>query len=358
MRPRSRSSLAALALTAALAGCGGSEAARGTLAALPIKLGALGPRPSATLAVAPPRDRRPAVEHAGESIGTAFFFTVGVVTHWERRGSYVTDDEAVSPTALAELAEAATSALSAANVARVVAPSAPSDFLLEVDVEHLYGTHYAVTDGTVVVVSMQGNRGGFTGAGVGTSGRQYASYGNVGLAARLLDRRSGQPLVVWSEHVAGTGVEPPQPQHQRAAQTALRMALADAMATLSVRVGAALDRLEVGPNGPAFVVAAEGPPVFLAERVSQLRDFVERVYVETRTGVVLRHEVVPNADHAYARPGDWLLSRRTPEGVVLSPEGYEAWARALAARYDLRRVDDAARYHFFGVRGAAPPPTR
>ena len=60
-------------------------------------------------------------------------------------------------------------------------------------------------------------------------------------------------------------------------------------------------------------------------------------------------------ENRYAsRPGDWLLSRVTAEGVQLSPEGYDAFARSLAGRYDLRQVDDATHYHFFGVLGSVP----
>ena len=140
-----------------------------------------------------------------------------------------------------------------------------------------------------------------------------------------------------------------------ATQTALREAVADALGTLAVRLGAALDRMQRGPTGPTYRLVANLPPVFLIERVSRYRNFLERVYIDTDSGRVLRHEIVPNADPALGRPGEWLLSRRSAEGIVLSPESYDAYAQALATRYDLRTVDDAYRYHFFGVRPATPP---
>ena len=195
-----------------------------------------------------------------------------------------------------------------------------------------------------------------TNAAVTAGVRNYASYGDVILKAQLIDQRGPTPGVVWEEHVLGSGQEAPQSDPIVATQTALREAVADALGTLAVRVGAALDRLQRGPSGPAYTLVGQLPPVFLIERVSRFRNFTERVYVDTASGRVLRHEIVDNPDPAYGRPGEWLLSRRSPEGVMLSPESYEAYARALSSRYDLRTVDDAYRYHFFGVRGTAPPP--
>ena len=88
--------------------------------------------------------------------------------------------------------------------------------------------------------------------------------------------------------------------------------------------------------------------IFLVERVGLDRGSMETLYIEAATGAALRHEAGPLLDRAHARPGDWLLSRRTVEGLTLSGEAYEALARVLAGRYDLRQLDDAYRYHFFG----------
>jgi hypothetical protein len=140
-------------------------------------------------------------------------------------------------------------------------------------------------------------------------------------------------------------------------QVALKLATADALATLAMRVGAALDRLAVGPSGAPMVLALGSPMPgsFAIERMSRFRDFLERVFIETATGKVIRHEILPAPDRYASRPGDWLVSRVTSEGVNLSPEGYEAFSRVLAGRYDLRLLDDAAHYHFFGVLGSATP---
>jgi hypothetical protein len=322
----------------------------GTLRGIPIQLGPLGYAPTASLSVAAPRDRRPAVEREGSDIGTSLFFTALVVTHWSKRGNFVTDDHTCCPQAVSELHAAMLEALRSANVARTLVPAGKSEFALQTEIEHLYGTHYAVNEGTVVVA--QGRRSST--AGVFNAVRDYASYGNVVLTARLIDQRGPQPFTVWEEHIGGFGQQPPGRDAATSAQTAVREAVSDAMATLAVRVGAALDRLQRGPTGPTYALSGQLPPVFLIERVSRYRNFLEKVYVETVSGRVLRHEIEPLADSAWARPGEWLLSRRSPEGLVLSPESYEAYARALASKYDLRTVDDAHRYHFFGVRGMVP----
>ncbi len=345
--------LATVALSAIALGCGSEAAGNGTLRGLPVRYGPLGYAPSASLAVHVPVDARPAIEHQGASIGTKLFFTTVFVTHWERRGNYVTDDRAASSNAVPQLHAAMIDALRAANVARDVVPDGAADFVLETTIEHLYATHYAVNEGTVVVFEQADRHGnGMSNVDVVAGARHYACYGNVILDAKLVDRRGTQPVVVWQEHVVGAGQEPPGEDRIVAAQTALREAVVDALATLSVRLGAALDRLQRGPSGPAYVITAGSPPVFVIERVSRYRAFLERVYIDTASGRVLRHEIGPNADPALARPGDWLLSRRSPEGLMLSPEAYDQYARALATRYDLRTVDDAYRYHFFGVRAA------
>lgn len=339
--------LVAVLLAAWGVGCA-DNVQQGTIARVPQVVGPLGARAGAPVALVAPRDKRPSVEREGQDDKTKFFFTVAVVTHWERAGNYVTDDFAATANAPAELATALTDALRVSRAANVVTPEQKPAFSLETEIEHLYGTHYAVTDGTVVVLASKKR---LYGGGAGVTTRQYASYGNVVLKARLVDHRTGSPVVVWEEHITGSGQAMPSKEHIEAAQTALRMAVSDAAGQLSLRVAAALDRLGQGPNA-GYVLAGRLPSVFLVERVSRLRDFVETVYVETRSGTVLRHDITPLSDHAYARPGEWLLSRRTAEGVTLSGEGYEAYARALADKYDLRTYDDASRYHFFGVKGA------
>jgi hypothetical protein len=355
MSPILRSAIA-FALVAATAGgsigCG-RGVQRGTLYGPEIQASPVARRPQVDLVIPEIVDARPKEEHEGATVATRLFvfFLFGV--HIRREGNFVTNDQTASPNATSELRSLAVQSLKAAGVARDVRGDGPAPFELRLAVEHLYGTHFAANKQTIVVVSSRQS----TDAVVDVHAHNYAGYGNVTLRAELVDRRSGAARVVWSERVTGYAQRPAGEDRVGEVQVALRLAVADALRTLGQRVGAALDRLQVGPSGPPMVLASGSamPAVFAIERMSRFRDFLERVFVETGSGRVVRHEIIPAPDRYASRPGDWLLSRVTAEGANLSPEGYETFARALAGRYDLRQVDDAAHYHFFGVLGTAPP---
>lgn len=343
----------ALALLGATA-CGGSKVVQGTLGG-PAMARAMDARPQITLHVGTVKDERPAEEHEGASVRTKLFvfFLFGV--HIKREGNYITSDFAASPDAAAELHTLAVESLAARGVAKKVTATHAGDLDLQLTIEHLYGTHFAANKQTVIVVSSQQSTNAF----VDVHANNYAAYGNVTLRAELIDRRGATPRTVWTEHVTGYAQRPAEKERVREVQIAVQLATADALATLSQRVSAALDRLGIGPSGPPMVLSAAGsfPTTFAIERMSRYRDFLERVYLDTASGRVLRHEIVPAPDRYASRPGDWLLARVTAEGALLSPEGYTAFAKSLAARYDLRQVDDAAHYHFFGVLGTATPAT-
>lgn len=338
-----------------LAGCGGPKVTEGTLKGPEIVRAQVPRRPQITLHVGQVADARPEEEHKGATVATKLFvfFLFGV--HIKREGNYVTNDFTASPEAAAELHTLAIESLAAAGVAKKVSATSPGDFDLRLTIEHLYGTHFAANKQTIVVVSSDHS----TNAVVDVHTHNYAGYGDVTLKAELIDNRGGAPRVVWTEHVTGYAQRPAGENRVREVQFAVQLAVSDALTTLSQRVSAALDRLGVGPSGQPMMLSGTGsfPSTFAIERMSRYRDFLERVYVETGTGRVVRHEIMPAHDRYSSRPGDWLLSRVTTEGVELSPEGYEGFARALAGRYDLRQVDDAIHYHFFGVIGTASPAT-
>lgn len=338
---------------ATLVGCGGGVAPgtlRGTAPVMP----ASPRRPQITLAIAPVGDIRPNEEHVGDSVRTRLFIFFGVGVHVRREGNYITDDYAASERAPAELRQLAIAQLSAAGVAKQVTTDGRAEFELRLKIEHLYGTHFAANKQTVIVLSSKSSSDAF----VDVKARNYAAYGNVTLWAELVDHRSGKPVTVWSEHVTGYAQRPAGENRVEEVQNAVQIATADAVATLSQRVGAALDRLAVGPSGEAYQIPPSGvvPTVFAIERLSRYRDFLERVSIDTASGQVLKHVILPAPDRYASRPGDWVVSRVGADDVQLSPDAYEIFARALSSRYDLRLVDDAAHYHFFGLLGVAPAP--
>jgi hypothetical protein len=335
-----------------LLGCGGPKVTQGVLHGPEIAAAATPRRPQINLYVSAPVDARPAEEHEGASVRTKLFvfFLVGV--HIKREGNFITSDFSATADASGELHALAVQHLAAQGVAKKVSAQSAGDFELKLTIEHLYGTHFAANKQTIVVV----NSNHSTDAVVDVHSHDYAAYGNVVLKAELVDRRAGANKTVWTEHVTGYAQRPADPKRVQEVQFAVQLATADALTTLSQRVSAALDRLGVGPSGQPMLLSGAGsfPTTFAIERMSRYRDFLERVYVDTATGRVTRHEIMPAPDRYASRPGDWVLSRVTAEGVQLSPEGYEAFAKSLAGRYDLRQVDDAAHYHFFGVLGAVP----
>jgi len=331
--------------------CGGHAVQPGTLHGPPIAPAKGARHPQVSIVVGPVSDVRPKEEHEGASVGTRLFvfFLFGV--HIRREGNYITNDYAATSNAPNELRSLAAQTLASSGVATKVTQSGNADFELRLAVEHLYGTHFAANKETIVVVRSNKSADAF----VDVHARNYAAYGDVTLRAELVDRRTNPPRVVWTEHVPGYAQRPASDDRVAEVQVALKLATADALSTLAMRVGAALDRLSVGPSGAPMVLAPGSPmpTSFAIERMSRFRDFLERVYIETATGKVIRHEILDAPDRYSSRPGDWLLSRVTAEGVNLSPEGYEAFSRVLAGRYDVRLVDDAAHYHFFGVLGTA-----
>ncbi|MGZ3448986.1 MAG: hypothetical protein ACXWUG_11815 [Polyangiales bacterium] len=344
-----------LALLAVLIGCGGGVH-QGTLLGPEIRAVTVPRRPQVSIVVPAVSDVRPEDEHKGDSVKTRLFIFFGVGVHIRREGNFITDDFAASPAAATEVRQLAIQTLAASGVAQKVTASGGADFELRLSMEHLYGTHFAANKQTIVVVNGKNS----SNAVVDVHTHNYAGYGVVTLKADLVDMRSGTPTVVWSEHVPGYAQRPAGEDRVAEVQIAVQLAVSDALNTLSQRVGAAFDRLQVGPSGPPMVLASGSPmpKVFAIERMSRFRDFLERVYLETGTGRVVRHEIMPAPDRYASRPGDWLLSRVTAEGVNLAPEGYELFARSLANKYDLRKVDDVAHYHFFGVLGTAAPATQ
>jgi hypothetical protein len=90
------------------------------------------------------------------------------------------------------------------------------------------------------------------------------------------------------------------------------------------------------------------PSVFVLERVAHTRDFLETVFVESSSGRLLRREVLPLGDAAHGPPGQWLLSERTAEGLLLSPTAYSQLAARLAPSVALGPVGDGFHVGYFG----------
>ncbi|HEU4404786.1 MAG TPA: hypothetical protein VFS43_05790 [Polyangiaceae bacterium] len=319
------------------AACAAPSWRLGPIGPMAAGLGPLGPAPRASLAIAAPVDARPAVERRGRR----------ATREGRREGGpggaegHELAAEGPGTDAARALGAALRTALSDARVARAPRPGEAPDYTLSVRLEHLYVTRYLRPGGA---------RGRPGGADAGLV------YGNAGLRVALVEGGAASGRAIVREYVGGACVL--RAGEPSAGERARRVALERALAKLARSLGGALDRLGRGPSvyrGPA---RSSPPPVFLVERVSRTRELLETLYVDTAAASVLRHEVTLLPDPSYGRPGEWLLARRSVEGLWLPDAAYQALARTLDPSYDLRALDDAERYHFFGPREAParPPP--
>ncbi|MCU0684677.1 MAG: hypothetical protein MUF34_20925 [Polyangiaceae bacterium] len=324
-----------------LAACTPPPLRLGPLGDASAELGPLGALPRASLAIAPVLDVRPAIERRGSSAPSS-------------RGNVLREADGASdgapelltegPTtdAAHELALALQTTLRRARLAREPGPGEGPDYTLVVRLERLYVTRYRRGDAPPnAAAPRRPSRVDELGAGL--------VYGNAGLRVTLVEGRSpaGRPL--WTGYVAGAAA---LRDGDAAAERARREALRGALGRLAWRLGEALDRLGRGPSVYRGPPRSSPPAIFLIERVSRTRTLRETIYVDAAAASVVRHEVSALPEPSYGRPGEWLLSRRTIEGLWLPDGPYEALARSLGPAYELRALDDAERYHFFGPREA------
>jgi hypothetical protein len=329
-----------------------AEVPPGTLMHQPIN-GALVQRPTFSIAVALPVDKRPAVEHLGEHPKTHFFFTLLFLWWIEKRGNWVTDDYFCSPKAMPELQQLAGTYLQRTRAFnKVLLGQGRADFLLESEVIHLYGTYYEARR-TVVAITEAGKGGG--GYEQSTEKAAYAAYGNAIIRYRLYDTRGGGRRLVWQRSVNGTAQLPPSEDSRRilglAATEATRAALTS-MASLLTR---ALQDVSPEPfDAVAYTrlleeSSAKGALRFVIDRASTLRTASEMLTLEHPSGRIVEHRIVHNTSLPIGRPGDWYLSRERPDGSLMAYAEYAALADYLCRFYELRRVDEVYHYLFFGT---------
>lgn len=332
----------ALALGAlGLAACAPPPLRLGPLGDVSAELGPLGALPPASLVIAPVLDVRPAFERKG-SVAPSARGNVLREADGASDGAPELLTEGPSTDAAHELSLALRTTLRRARLAREPGPGEGPDYTLVVRLERLYVTRYRRGDAPPNAAA-PGRPARIDDRDAGLV------YGNAGLRATLVEGRSSAGRPLWTGYVAGAAA---LRDGGAAAERARREALRGALGRLARRLGEALDRLGRGPSvyrGPA---RSSPPALFLIERVSRTRTLLETIYVDAAAASVVRHEVSALPDPSYGRPGEWLLSRRTIEGLWLPDGPYEALARSLGPAYELRALDDAERYHFFGPREA------
>lgn len=295
-----------------------------------VGLSPLGPTPRASLSIASPIDTRPDVERRGRRAVRS--------RSPDRRPSAAASHEIAAEgqgtDTTRSLGAALRTTLASARVVRAPKAGESPDYTLTVKLEHLYVTRYLRPSDDASGEKRGGN----------------LVYGNAGLRVALVEGSSPAGRELWRGYVGGACVL--SASEASVGERARRIALRRAIARLTRRLSEALDRLGPGPTAYRGPERASPPPVFLIERVSRTRELLETLFVDAAAASVLRHEVTPLPDPSYGKPGEWLLARRSVEGLWLPDGAYEALARSLDNAYDLRSLDDAERYHFFGPREA------
>jgi hypothetical protein len=310
-----------------------------------------------TIAVAPPRDARPAIEREGDSPHTRFFFTLIFFWWIEKRGSWVTSDYSASPNAMPELAQLAATYLQRTGAFRGVVAGGPADFVLEADVLHLYATYYEARR-TIVIIN-PGDKSSGPDYHQSTAQVAFAPYGNAVIRYRLYDTRNGQRRLVWQRTVTGSAQLPPANDATRLMPVVVRDAAVQALTAMALHVTRAVEEYAPPPFDPAaWTAAAEGQIragqlQFVVERHAVRRTASELLVIDAASGRVAGHRLATNAATPIGRPGDWMLSRERPDGTLMPYVEYAALANFLARHYDLRRVDEMYHYHFFGQVGHA-----
>jgi hypothetical protein len=313
--------------------------------------------PRHSVAVAVPRDLRPAIEHKGESpkFSSFVFFVFGA--YGKKRGNAITDDRLISPNMPAELHQLSQAYLRRLGSFTRVTPATPrrsagprpprADYLVTLDVRHLYGTQYRAVS-VFVAASDQS-------ASAMRSSTTLGVIGNAQLHVRLYDQRGDKPRLVSERVILGTATDA---AGKRTISTIAKLATQDALERLSAYVDRAIARHAPPAESRRLQTLrltrakSSGQLRFVVQRVAANRKTTEYLIIGARSGEMLGRHVFPSLGVGFGAPGEWMLSRTRVDGSRMSHLEYRALADVLATTYDLRRIDDLRHFHFFGRRRA------
>jgi hypothetical protein len=307
-----------------------------------------------TLSVEAPLDERPPAEKNGVDPETTAFVFLLFYIYKAERGNLVTSPVELGLAPMADLHRATIEYLARSNVFRSVqAAPAPADFLLRATVRNLFASRYVSSS-----FSMAWSKDS---ADVSSAKAQHAPFGNAVVDYELVDQRGGKREVVWRDTVSGFAAGSPEDPKFAVLPSVARAAVASLLGRLARALHLTSDRLATRERSAPPPAVAPGF-LFYVQRTSPTREGIDLVTIEFPTGRIAAARRVEADALPPGKPGEWLLSRRSPSGELIIGERYEAMARALAEKFDLRRIDDAYFYHFFGLRGRkpamppAPPP--
>lgn len=309
----------------------------------------------------PVEDARPAAERLPRLAGVAEVHRYLVARYEVVRGH---DGDPWLPGSSAELARRVNGSLADAitrthAVTELVLGDGDADFVLHVRVLHLYAAQHVAAERSVVEESRRQRVALASERGVSGSGAiepsppgavsPHTTFATASLELTL--RRPGEDEAVWRRVLSGSVATGRSADFGSIAHAALRDVARRAAVALA-RDAAILREARGGTAGDQPVSSASAS--FVVHRVALGRDAIELLFIEPEGGTVIGRRIEPNVFELSGRPGDYLLTPIDPGGRWMSPSEYERLARRLSARFDLRRVDDARLYHFFGRRRGTP----
>ncbi|MCC7540262.1 MAG: hypothetical protein IT379_28850 [Deltaproteobacteria bacterium] len=307
-------------------------------------------------------DARPTEERSPRFAGVAAEHRYMLVARYEVvRGN---DGDPWLPGGSTDLARRVSGALADAitrsrAVTELVLGDGDADLVLHVRVLHLYVSQHVADERSAVEETRRARTAlsderGMSGSGaveVSPPGEVSPRTTFATATMELSLRRPQSHEVVWRRIVSGSVATGRGADFGSIGHAALRDAARRAAVALA-RDAAILREAEGGTAGDQPATTAS--TTFVVHRVALGRDAVELLFIEPEGGTVVGRRIEPNPFELPGRPGDFLLSPIAPDGRWLSPSEYERRARSLADRFDLRRLDDARLYHYFGRRSAAP----
>ncbi|MBW2734578.1 MAG: hypothetical protein JRH20_19495 [Deltaproteobacteria bacterium] len=323
----------------------------------PVQSLPLAQKPRVSITVYPPTDMRPQIERTGDQPRVSAFVILIAFAYLKKRGNWVTNDLALSPALRYELDKMTRAHLQGSRFfKRVASGRAKTDFLLTVDLLHLYGTQYQAK---TITASVGENSRSTT---VATAA--FGVYGNAVMRYRLYDQRGGKAQLFWERVILGTAQQGPTGKSMKHYGLAATAAARDSLAKMTLAVTDAIERYAPPPlDHEAFVAGlkkeqADGNLVFLVQRLSSDRSATEILTLHHNTGRVLGHRIAQTLGTGFGRPLEWMLSRQRLDGTRMPYPEYAALASYLAREYDLRRVDDIYHYHFCGKKRGGPSTPR
>lgn len=289
----------------------------------------LGNAPQCMLEVAPVVDDRPRFEqrgHRGEFVRLSYLLPFVFVTGWQSAGPRYAPPRQVTRELHTHLSRLVSTTL---NQSEVCSGSDGPTVRIEPRVTHLYGMSYVRDGGTFIVIPID--------EGVDISFWHSARQDmwptvQVDLTLEVfLDGRSIGSDTVRERFLFDPGQHLPLWMQVEGAETAVTVALDRAIPTA---VSRALSRapLAVDRRLAEHLPRRLDHSRFVALRLTDRYDFVERMVIETATGRILHDAVERRVHPITSRPGEWVVAPLAADGRHLGRKAYEALLTELRDR--------------------------